>query len=638
MYLDTGYYKSLEPFWGEWHITRQLGSGTYGTVFEIERENFGLRSVSALKVISIPASENEWNSALAEGMDEGSAIAYFRGIVDAIVKEIAVMNELKGHGNVVSYEDHAVLEHADHRGWDVLLRMELLQPFSASFPAGGNLERKQIVKLGIDICRALAYCHEHNVIHRDVKPENVFISKSGDYKLGDFGIARTMESTGSTMLLAGSPPYMAPEIVMHRPYGSSVDIYSLGIMLYRMCNRNRLPFQPPYPQPMGLSDKQTAMNRRLSGEAMPLPADAQDGLGQIILKACAFAPEDRFSSASEMQQALESLGTVQGTVNIAPGMPAPEENDATEMLFAQPLQAARPAEPESDKNDTMYLYGTRQQAIVPPAPLADTAKAAQTVTAAPVPAAEKTVSSPVQGNIAGGAPAAKGKTVSGTRKRNTVGLKLILTAVIIVLTGLLCVFWDSILPEHRLKELEKKIAEEMVDDETLSYAAEHYMSLKYHEVTELDAYYDNYVRRTGELLGVLEEQENLYVIGEMQEYEWQGLWASKPAASYEDNDYDIGRNLTASAAQFNPTEKIGYGCLSLGLTWHTYESDHLHRPYISGYYYGYYRTDGNDYGVMMCIPESEAGFSLDMSKHVIITLISSLVLLIGVWIIWPRRK
>lgn len=305
--MDISYYKKMEPFWGVWRIKRLIGEGSFGKVFEIEREDFGRVYKAALKAITIPQSESELRSVLADGMDRQSAGAYYRGFVEEVVDEFALMAELKGNSNIVSYEDHTVVEHKDGIGWDILIRMELLTPLLEYTSVEHPLERDEVVKLGIDLCRALEYCQRQNIIHRDIKPENIFVSGNGDFKLGDFGIARTVEKTMSGLSRKGTYTYMAPEVYKGEKYGPAVDIYSLGIVLYRLLNHNRTPFLPEYPAPITHSDRERAVVKRISGEKIPLPVDAQDKLGEIVLKACAHDPRDRYAAPDQMRMELEGL-------------------------------------------------------------------------------------------------------------------------------------------------------------------------------------------------------------------------------------------------------------------------------------------------------------------------------------------
>ena len=86
-HMDINYYKQYEPIFGAWHITRLIGEGSFGKVFEMEREDFGVTYKAALKAITIPASQSEVRSVMSEGMDEGSVRTYFGGFVKKLVQE-----------------------------------------------------------------------------------------------------------------------------------------------------------------------------------------------------------------------------------------------------------------------------------------------------------------------------------------------------------------------------------------------------------------------------------------------------------------------------------------------------------------------------------------------------------------------
>ena len=289
-----------------WSITRLLGEGSYGRVFEIERAEFAQTYRAALKVITVPQSKAEIESILSEGMSTPQAEAYFHGIVQELMHEFSIMFKLKGTANIVSCEDLRVLEHPDGIGWDILIRMELLHPL-LPYVYQHPMARRDIIRLGIDICKALELCQRYNIIHRDIKPENIFISDNGDYKLGDFGIARTIERTTSGLSKKGTYSYMAPEVYAGKEYGFSVDTYSLGLVLYRMLNKNRGPFLPQPPEAITFSSREQALGRRISGEALPRPFYGEGRLSEIVLKACAFDPKDRYSSPQQLRQELEAI-------------------------------------------------------------------------------------------------------------------------------------------------------------------------------------------------------------------------------------------------------------------------------------------------------------------------------------------
>jgi len=289
-----------------WKIKRKIGEGSFGQVFEIQRQDFGETYHAALKVITVPQSEVEFQSALEEGMTQRQAEQYFYSIVEDIVREFAIMSRLKGTANVVSYEDHRVVRKDSGVGWDILIRMELLHPL-LPYAYQHPLSRRNIIQLGIDMCKALELCQKYNIIHRDIKPENIFVNDNGDFKLGDFGIARTIEKTMSGLSKKGTYSYMAPEVYRGADYGFGVDIYSLGIVLYRLLNKNRVPFLPPAPEPITFNSRELALAKRMGGEQIPKPFYAEGRLAEIVLKASAYDPKDRYSSPAQMRQELEAI-------------------------------------------------------------------------------------------------------------------------------------------------------------------------------------------------------------------------------------------------------------------------------------------------------------------------------------------
>ena len=296
----------IEKTWPKWKIVRTIGEGSFGKVFEIARNEYGIEEHSALKVISIPKSVGEIQALKNDGMTDADSTAYFRGIVGDFVQEIRLMSKLKGNAHIVTYEDFAVIEKSDSIGFEILIRMELLTEFSTYF-GKRRFSVYDVLKLGIDMCKALESCRELNIIHRDIKPENIFISSNGDFKLGDFGIARTVEKTMVGLSRKGTYSYMAPEIYNGNKYGFETDIYSLGLVLYKLLNNNRDPFLPNPPAPVMYSDKMEAMLKRMQGEALPAPTKADVILTEIIFKACAHNPLERYQHPREFRIALEAI-------------------------------------------------------------------------------------------------------------------------------------------------------------------------------------------------------------------------------------------------------------------------------------------------------------------------------------------
>lgn len=294
--------------WPEWKITEKIGEGSFGKVYKACRSEQGTTFYSAIKVITIPSNPGELSSVRSESPNEQSVKEYFQGLVDECIQEVSTMEYFRGNSHVVSVEDYKVVEYLDDIGWDIYIRMEYLTRFM-EYCAGRALSEDDVLRLGIDLCKALEYCQCQNIIHRDIKPENIFVSRFGEFKLGDFGIARELERTMSGLSKKGTYSYMAPEMYKGEAYDSRVDIYSLGIVLYKLRNHNRLPFISLEKQLITYRDKENALNKRMAGEKLPRPAEAGDAFAEVILKACAFDREERYANAEEFREALERVKT-----------------------------------------------------------------------------------------------------------------------------------------------------------------------------------------------------------------------------------------------------------------------------------------------------------------------------------------
>ncbi len=104
---------------GDWEITRVLGEGGFGKVFELKKESYGITAVSAMKIIRIPQSESDRKAVLNMGLDEESAAGYFRNMAASLIREIQVMSALKSHPGIVSFEDTHVEPHGDGIGQEI---------------------------------------------------------------------------------------------------------------------------------------------------------------------------------------------------------------------------------------------------------------------------------------------------------------------------------------------------------------------------------------------------------------------------------------------------------------------------------------------------------------------------------------
>lgn len=309
--------RRYEPFFGKWYIEEKLGGGSYGEVYKIKRKDAldGNTYYSALKIISIPRDENELMESRISGGSEEAVQADLDDQLQRLEREIQTMNSLKGKTNIVSYEDHDIVpeKQGSITGYHIFMRMELLEDLRhVQVTSPALLKNKsEVIRLGLDICNALELCHGHQIIHRDIKPGNIMRSKDGDYKLGDFGVARSMD-IDSSMTRVGTVSFMAPEVYSGGHYDERADIYSLGMVLYHLMNDNRGPFLAEPSQKVTAEVRQQASERRMSGQPLPFPKNADPYLGAVILQACTFDPNERFQTAAAFRQALKQASAANG--------------------------------------------------------------------------------------------------------------------------------------------------------------------------------------------------------------------------------------------------------------------------------------------------------------------------------------
>lgn len=288
--------------WPGWDVINCIGKGGFGAVYEIRREVFGDVERCALKVITIPKDSGEIEYMRCEGMDDDSITNTLHSQVGNIINEYKLMTRMRENPNIVHCDDFRYTRHENDLGWDIYIKMELLTPLMKVMDR--MKDEKEIVRLGIELCNALAACQKHNIIHRDIKPQNIFLSPAGYYKLGDFGIARTMEHTTKATTGIGTYSFMAPEVAMGKSYGPTVDMYSLGLVLYWLLNERRGPFVPLPPAVPTFADNDIARTRRYTGEQIPEPLNGCDMLKRVVLKAIDFVPENRYQTAQKMMEAL----------------------------------------------------------------------------------------------------------------------------------------------------------------------------------------------------------------------------------------------------------------------------------------------------------------------------------------------
>ena len=287
---------------GSWQIRELIGKGSRERtrVYRITRNSHGiLEEERALKTVTVcEAARLDKMTARARAEYDANR----KVLCEKACNEVLLMNRLEGEPHIVGYLDWELRDRTG--GTDLLIAMHLLETLETLQDTKDDFCEADVLQVGMDICQALIPCQKEGIVHRDIKPANIFRRPDGKggYLLGDFGISRIVEAGMGASTRIGTPAYAAPEQVRMGGYDSRVDIYSLGIVLYELSNRNCLPFAS------SRYCAEEAVNRRvLYGEPLPAPSGAGPALASVILKACAFRPEERFQTAQEFLDALEKI-------------------------------------------------------------------------------------------------------------------------------------------------------------------------------------------------------------------------------------------------------------------------------------------------------------------------------------------
>jgi serine/threonine-protein kinase len=280
---------------GRYRVERLLGSGGMGRVYLAHDELSG-RPV-AVKVVAPPT-----DARLAEG--------YRR-----FVREARVVSSLQ-HPHLV-----AVVAFHEELG---ILAMEYMAGGTLADRLAQPLSPAQVRALGVELLRGLEAAHAHGVIHRDLKPHNVFYAASGEAKLGDFGVAH-LQDLGATQTAGfiGTLAYMSPEQISGAPLSFATDVYGLGVTLFQALT-GRLPFRGP-----------DFVAQHL-GETAPAPSSLRVGLDaawdRVLGRALAKDPRARWDSLEALRHALEAI-PVEGAARVQAAAAADEPARAADERY-----------------------------------------------------------------------------------------------------------------------------------------------------------------------------------------------------------------------------------------------------------------------------------------------------------------
>ncbi|HKV70781.1 MAG TPA: serine/threonine-protein kinase, partial [Gemmatimonadales bacterium] len=186
------------------------------------------------------------------------------------------------------------------------------KPLSAVLSQRGALPPADIRRILTEVGRALGYAHKSNIVHRDVKPDNIMFDEHGQAVVTDFGIAKAASGgklTGTGMAI-GTPHYMSPEQARAQPLDGRSDIYSLGVVAY-VCLTGAVPFD---------GEDSFSIGYKHIMEALPTPelkTDEHRHIFEIVKKMMAKVPDERFQTAEQMVEAVEAGGYVATGISTA---------------------------------------------------------------------------------------------------------------------------------------------------------------------------------------------------------------------------------------------------------------------------------------------------------------------------------
>ena len=299
----------IEEAYKGWKIGKRISTGSSGTVvYEINR-NYGCKEENVIKIVTLLEERVCW-----EDMTEESRRNYEtqrKKAKEKAVQEVALMYDLKTCENIVGYLDYGFLEISDTDGISYVLTIRMFKYKDLDSIAKSKvLSESDIIKIGMDVCNALEACERKGIMHRDIKPGNIFYAEDkdkGKYLLADFGISRIVEKGDLAHTYQGTWQFAAPEqfdgLTGRNGYDHRVDIYSLGLTLYYLANNQKFPSCNRYRE-----------------ELAPIEG-VNPELNRILLKACALSAGNRYSEASEMKTDLQILyqavGKKKGTKRVS---------------------------------------------------------------------------------------------------------------------------------------------------------------------------------------------------------------------------------------------------------------------------------------------------------------------------------
>jgi eukaryotic-like serine/threonine-protein kinase len=263
---------------GRYRLGEQIGAGGMARVYRAEDTR--LDRPVAVKVLAQQYAEDP-------------------SFVDRFRREAQTAAKLN-HPNVVGVYDNGAEDGTNY----IVMEFVEGRTLAEFLAGGGRLSPTRTVEVSEAVCRALSYAHERGVVHRDIKPGNIMVTRDGHVKVMDFGIARlstTGETIAQTAAVLGTAAYLSPEQAQGQRVDGRSDIYSLGCVLYEL-----LTGSPPFP-----GDSAMAVAMKHVQETPPVPSsrnpDLTPQMDAVVMKALAKNPDNRYQTAEEFREDLERL-------------------------------------------------------------------------------------------------------------------------------------------------------------------------------------------------------------------------------------------------------------------------------------------------------------------------------------------
>jgi serine/threonine-protein kinase len=341
---------------GRYEIRRTLGRGAMGVVYEAYDPMIKRRV--ALKTI---------RGDQLTGEDAATVLARFR-------REAQAAGRLN-HPNIVAIYDF------DEDEGTSFIAMEYVEgrDLKTAFEGHERFTNAEIVRIMSEILDALGYSHRQGVVHRDIKPGNVFLLEDGTVKVADFGIAH-IESSSLTQVgsVMGTPSFMSPEQIQGLPVDGRSDLFAAGVILYQFLTGER-PFA---------GSATTTMQKVLKQDPLPpstLNVQLPEAVDAVVQKALAKRPEDRYPDARSFAEALRAAMAPAPTTRPAPRTTTAAAADATVLRGAEAtvLRGADATAPEA--NTAMARSATAAAVAAAPHPASDA-----TAAAIPAPTSQRT--------------------------------------------------------------------------------------------------------------------------------------------------------------------------------------------------------------------------------------------------------